>query len=171
MSEEKYRTTKGPRKKQPGRKLLALLLNDAAGSPSQIGGLMQTGVLRLIRHCAEWRPVQEISKVPDKTRGIYALLKHDPKQGPKAFNLVYIGMSRKGVKGRLLIHRRSKSKRGLWTHFSVYSVWPNITDDEIAELEGLFRAIYRRDTTANSIAVQKGFKKLLNVRNNKFQWS
>jgi hypothetical protein len=131
---------------------------------------MEAKVLRLIRHCAEFRPQSEVFKIPDKTRGIYALLHHDPEEGEKAHNVVYIGMSRTGIKGRLMIHRRSRAKRGLWTHFSVYSVWPNITDDEIAELEGLFRAIYRRDAEANKIAVQKGFKRLRNTRNNKFVW-
>ena len=131
---------------------------------------MATNVIRLIRHCAEFCPQDEIGKIPDETRGIYALLHHNPKQGENAFTVVYIGMSRRGVKGRLMAHRRSKRKSGLWTHFSVYSVWPNITDGEIEELEGLFRAIYRRDVTANNIAVQKGFKRLRNVRNNKFAW-
>jgi len=132
---------------------------------------MGADVLRLIRHCAEFRPKHEISKVPDKTRGIYVLLHHDPKQGEKANNVVYIGMSRSGVRGRLLAHGRSKRKSGLWTHFSVYSVWPNVTDNEIAELEGLFRAIYRRDVRANSLAKQKGFRKLRPpVRSDKFLW-
>ena len=102
---------------------------------------MAANILRLIRHCAEFCPQDEIAKIPDETRGIYALLHHNPKQGEKAYNVVYIGMSRRGVKGRLMAHRRSRRKSGLWTHFSVYSVWPNITDGEIEELEGLFRAI------------------------------
>jgi hypothetical protein len=49
-------------------------------------------------------------------------------------------MSRSGVKSRLTAHDKSKKKRGNWSHFSVYSVWPNISDAEIEELEGLFRA-------------------------------
>lgn len=127
--------------------------------------------LRLINHCAEFLPESDVLKVPIGIRGIYVLLNHHPNLGPKAFDVVYIGMSKTGIRNRLKRHRRSKKKAGLWSHFSVYSVWPNITDDEIAELEGLFRAIYRRDSKANSIAVQKGFKKLKACRNNKFVWS
>ncbi|GAF97179.1 unnamed protein product, partial [marine sediment metagenome] len=33
----------------------------------------------------------------------------------------------------------------LWTHFSIFEVWENITENEIKELEGLFRQIYRKD--------------------------
>jgi hypothetical protein len=115
----------------------------------------------------------EVEKVPRGTRGIYALLKiegrrKEPTRGTK-FDVVYIGMSRTGIRGRLRDHVVRKS--GLWTHFSVYAVWPNITDEEIRELEGLFRAIYRKDTRANSIAVQKGFAELGRIRDNKFGWT
>lgn len=58
-----------------------------------------------------------------------------------------------------------KYKAGLWTHCSVFEVWDNIRDEEIIELEGLFRHIYRYDTKANSLNVQRGFKKLRKVRN------
>jgi hypothetical protein len=36
------------------------------------------------------------------------------------------------------------------------------------ELEGLFRHIYRRDAHANSLNVQRGFKKMRRVRRNDF---
>jgi len=129
--------------------------------------------LRLLQQCAEFRPLVEVEKVPRGTRGIYALLKiegrrKEPTRGTK-FDVVYIGMSRTGIRGRLRDHVVRKS--GLWTHFSVYAVWPNITDEEIRELEGLFRAIYRKDTRANSIAVQKGFAELGRIRDNKFGWT
>jgi hypothetical protein len=127
--------------------------------------------LRLIRHCAEFLEQSKISMVPAKTRGIYALLLKRPhKAGLIKFDVVYIGMSRSGVRSRLSSHKRSPKKSGLWTHFSVYSVWPNITDSEIEELEGLFRAIYRKDSTANRIAKQKGFKNLKSVRKDSFEW-
>jgi hypothetical protein len=74
----------------------------------------------------------------------------------------------RGVKARLRAHRRSKRKGSLWTHFSVFAVWPNISDEQVAELEGLFRHIYRKDTRANKLAVQKSFKKLRAVRRDKF---
>lgn len=121
--------------------------------------------LRLIRHCAEFRPLIDFKSIPKGTRGIYALLK---KRTGGKFDVVYIGMSRTGIKGRLKDH--VARKKGLWTHFSVYAVWPNIYDEEIRELEGLFRAIYRKDTKANSIAVQKGFVELKWIRGNSFEW-
>jgi hypothetical protein len=128
--------------------------------------------LRLIRHCAEFLDRSKISNIPKRTRGIYVLLKkQDNGAGPVKFDVVYIGMSGSRIRARLSSHLRSPKKVDLWTHFSIYSVWPNITDEEIAELEGLFRAIYRNDSNANSIAVQKGFKLLTKIRNDKFDWT
>jgi len=127
--------------------------------------------LRLIKHCAEFLRQEDVSKVPHGTRGIYVLLWHDPTASArKNYEVVYIGMSRRGVKGRLESHKQNEAKRTLWNYFSVYSVWPNITDEEIQELEGLFRAIYRRDLKANKIAVQKGFGKLKRLQDNTLQW-
>jgi len=37
-------------------------------------------------------------------------------------------------------------------------------DEELAELEGLFRHIYRRDTKANRLNVQRGFKRLRQLK-------
>jgi hypothetical protein len=65
---------------------------------------------------------------------------------------------RGGIRGRLWNHHQKKG--ALWTHFSLFEVWDNIRDEEIQELEGLFRHIYRRDTRANRLNVQRGFKKL-----------
>jgi hypothetical protein len=48
-------------------------------------------------------------------------------------------------------------------------VWDNITEAEVSELEGLFRHIYRKDTRANPLNVQKGFKKLKRVGKKKLQ--
>lgn len=41
-----------------------------------------------------------------------------------------------------------------------------IRDEEVAELEGLFRHIYRKDSVANALNIQKGFKKAKRVRVN-----
>jgi len=50
-------------------------------------------------------------------------------------------------------------------------VWDNIRDEEIIELEGLFRHLYRKDSRANALNVQRGFKKARKVRrNNLRQW-
>ena len=125
--------------------------------------------MRFIQCCAEFLSKDEVKSVPVAIRGIYVLLYRRPRL-QKKFDVVYIGMARKGgVRERLLAHKRSLKKGPLWTHFSVYSVWPNIPDTEIAELEGLFRHIYRRDTRANKLARQKTFGLLRKVRKNNFR--
>lgn len=103
------------------------------------------------------------SGLPHRMRGIYALLNKSSKE---KYEVVYIGMAngKSGIRGRLAAHRRSKNKKGHWTHFSFFEVWPNITENEIQELEGLFREIYRKDTNANSLAVQKRYGRLRKVR-------
>jgi hypothetical protein len=96
--------------------------------------------------------------------------------GAQKFDVQYVGMAsagnRRGLRGRLSSHAKSKKKADLWSHFSVYEVWDNIRDDEIRELEGLFRHIYREDARASALNVQRGFKKVRLVRQNNLQdWS
>jgi hypothetical protein len=125
------------------------------------------GQLRLIRRWAEKLELTEINHIPKGTRGIYALLKKRVKKAERAkYDVVYIGMSvaGAGIQARLRAHAANPTKRGLWSHFSIYSVWPNITDEEVKELEGLFRSIYRRDSMANRLAVQKRYAPLSQVR-------
>lgn len=128
---------------------------------------MPVSPLRFIKNRSERLSKEEVSKIPGDARGIYALLCQN-KRVETRFDVVYIGMARgnMGVAGRLRSHKRSKTKSSLWTHFSVYEVWDNITDAEIEELEGLFRHIYRRDGNANAINKQRSFKKLSKLRNN-----
>lgn len=79
-------------------------------------------------------------------------------------NVVYIGMSRGidfGVGSWLLTHVKRKS--GLWTHFSVYEVWDNITETQVEELEGLFRYVYARDKRANELNKQRRSKIIAGV--------
>ena len=47
-----------------------------------------------------------------------------------------------------------------------FEVWDNIRNEEIIELEGLFRHFYKHDFQANRLNVQRGFKKIRAVRNN-----
>ncbi len=47
--------------------------------------------------------------------------------------------------------------------FQFFEVWDNISDDEIGELEGLFRHLYKYDSKANSLNRQKSYKKLSQV--------
>ncbi len=108
----------------------------------------------------------EIRKVPPRTRGIYVLYKRRGKASADThnFDVVYVGMARgqnTGCRGRLNSHLKHKS--GMWTHFSVYEVWDNIREEEVEELEGLFRHIYQYDSKANSLNSQKGYKKLRRV--------
>jgi len=135
---------------------------------------MPESELRLVRHFAEFRPKDEIKNLPHNLRGIYVLYKrhltrrHKKKKTKKKteqYNVVYVGMTtRGGIRGRLLSHQRSRRKRELWSHFSAFEVWDNIRNDEIVELEGLFRCIYRKDSEANALNRQKRFKRAERVR-------
>jgi hypothetical protein len=127
---------------------------------------MPVAPLRLIRRCFEFAPQEAYVKVPPATRGIYVLyrrrrpLRRDDHGG--RFDVVYIGLANVGVRRRLQSHVRQKGDE--WTHFSVYEVWDNIRQDEIAELEGLFRHIYRFDAHANRLNLAKSYQQLGQVR-------
>ncbi len=125
---------------------------------------MSVSELRLIKRCVEFCEQEDIRSVPPHTRGVYVLFKYRPKLDK--YDVVYIGMAAgtktASIRGRLRVHRRKKRK--VWSHFSVFEVWDNITETEVQELEGLFRHIYRKDTRANKLNRQKGFKKLNKVR-------
>ena len=124
---------------------------------------MPVSELRLIKRCAEFLPKSELSRIPAYTRGIYALLK---KQPDGRFDVVYIGMAAgtktASIRGRLRVHKRKKDK--LWTHFSAFEVWDNIREEEIQELEGILRHIFRKDSHANKLGIQKSFKKLSRIK-------
>ncbi len=124
---------------------------------------MTESPLRLVKN---WQPLlhkKDIDELPKGMRGIYVLYKY--RRSTDSHNVVYVGMSSSGqyghIRRRLRAHRKSKSS--LWTHCSVYEVWPNIRDSEITELEGLFRQIYKTDSRANKLNKQQGFKKLWQV--------
>ena len=124
---------------------------------------MPVSELRLIKRCAEFLPRKEIKHIPPYRRGIYALLRYRPKLD--AFDVVYIGIAAgtktASIRGRLRTHERRKGS--LWTHFSIYEVWDNVREEEIRELEGIFRHIYRLDTRANRLnktaLIDKGLSK------------
>lgn len=118
--------------------------------------------LKLFRRCVEFQPRDDINRVPPGIRGIYALLHWRPRS--RRYDVVYVGMARQGVRGRLRAHARSASKRDLWTHFSVFEVFDNVRGEEIEELEGLLRHIYRLDSLANRLNEQRAFTKLRRVR-------
>ena len=107
---------------------------------------------------------EDVDRFSSDFRGIYALHRHRPRI--KKYDVVYVGMADGdgGIRARLKVHANSKRKREMWTHFSAFAVWPNITESEIAELEGLFREIYRKDKRANKLNRQKKCKKIQQCR-------
>jgi hypothetical protein len=116
---------------------------------------------RFIKRCAQWKEKAEINLIPSDTRGVYALLHRRSRIGK--YDVVYIGMApRGGMRGRLKSHSKSVTK--IWSHFSIFEVWDNISEVEVGELEGLFREIYRKDKKANRFNKQKKCKKLQDVR-------
>ena len=109
---------------------------------------MPIAEMRFIKRCAEWRPKEERIDIPENTRGFYVLFK---KTG-RSFNVVYVGMARcekTGMFERITRHAKSKRKGPHWSHFSLFEVHDNISEQEVEELEGLFRHIYRKDKNAN----------------------
>jgi hypothetical protein len=120
-------------------------------------------VLRLVYRRREWVEKSELNSLPRNVRGIYALYNKRKKlrpNGKPSFDVVYVGLARvsASAKHRLGTHARNKSDS--WTHFSVFEVWPNIMNSEIQELEGLFRHIYRKDSAANRLNVQRSYAPL-----------
>ena len=122
---------------------------------------MPSSPTKFIKKCAQWVPKLNVNLVPHGTRGVYALLRFRPRV--KKFDVVYIGMAATGgIRSRLRSHRISQTK--VWTHFSIFQVWENVSEREVTELEGLFREIYRKDRRANRLNKQKKCKIIQDVR-------
>ena len=125
--------------------------------------------LRLIKCCLEFQPRTEIRQVGGDRRGIYVLyrkhgyIKSDRGKKRERYDVLYVGMADASIRMRLRSHSKSKRKK-MWTHFSAYAVWPNITREEIRELEGIFRHLYRRDGRANKLNIQRSYKALWKIR-------
>ena len=129
---------------------------------------MRQTPLRLIKRCAEYIEVEHVFDLPGGLRGVYVLYKRRRKAGVTYHDVVYVGMaSQGGIRARLKNHRRKKA--GFWTHFSVFEVWDNIRDEEVRELEGLFRHLYRDDSKASPLNAARGYKALRTLRNNKLE--
>lgn len=122
---------------------------------------MRTSTSLLFKNFYEFISVNDLPSIPAKIRGIYALYCEEGKY----MNLMYVGMTDAGAKGRLKRHKNSKRKEDRWTHCSIFEVWDNITAEQIKELEALFRHALRLDASASSLNIQKGstvFRKLKN---------
>lgn len=120
---------------------------------------MPQSSLRLVKRCVEYVPKEDLFRLLPAMRGMYVLYKKRRSVLRPRFEVVYVGMAAEGsIRARLKLHRRKKGEN--WTHFSVFEVWDNVRDDEIRELEGLLRHIYKRDTRANPLNVARGFKAL-----------
>ena len=113
---------------------------------------MRQSTSLLFKRFVEYLPASDVETLPPGIRGIYALYQGD-QSGHR--NLMYVGMTAGGAKGR--IHRHSAGKKAdKWTHCSVFEVWDNITDEQIRELEALLRHLLRLDATASSLNLQRG---------------
>ncbi len=124
--------------------------------------------LRLIKNSVEYYHKTRWDEIPLFVRGIYVLYKFNSRTG--SYGVVYVGMAgaeTAGVRRRIMSHYKNKGSQ--WSHFSVYQVWENIREDEVRELEGLFRHIYRHDARANKLNKQRGFKKLNRLRSETFE--
>lgn len=128
---------------------------------------MRESPLRLVKQFAEYVPKERIKEVPTNRRGLYVLYN----QVGDHYDVVYVGIGRRGIKSRLKSHAKSERKAEFWTHFSAFEVWQNIRDEEIVELEGLLRHIFRNDRNANSLGIQRTFKKLVGVKKELTDWS
>ena len=132
---------------------------------------MPIAPLRIIKNSVEYAFKKHWREVPRSVRGVYVLYRY--RRYNDSFNVVYVGMAgadKAGVRGRLKRHIKTKDRE--WTHFSVFQVWDNISENEVKELEGLFRHIYRWDARANKLNKQRGFKKLIQLESEWFdQWT
>ncbi|HLX11844.1 MAG TPA: GIY-YIG nuclease family protein [Bacteroidota bacterium] len=118
------------------------------------------------KRCAEGCPRSEVRYIPRNTRGIYTLLK---KESGDTYRVVYVGMAggaKAGIHGRLNSHKSSKRKGNKWDYFSFFEVWDNVSKDEVTELEGILRHIYRKDQNVNELCRQRSHKPFIKIRNN-----
>lgn len=128
---------------------------------------MPESLLYLIKQYAQFVPKEKLGQFPRKRRGLYVLYIHRKGNGAAKgwYDVVYVGMTCASLRRRIQVHRRTKGK--YWTHFSMYEVWDNIRDEQIKELEGLFRHIYRYDSIASKLTRQRSFKRLSKLKRNK----
>jgi hypothetical protein len=120
-----------------------------------------------IKRSAEFCEKSEIKRIPSHTRGIYALYN---KKGGR-YEVAYVGMAggpRAGIKSRIYAH--ASKKQGEWSHFSVFEVHDNLNAQQVRDLEGLVRHIFRRHPKAMPLCKAKGYKYLSKVKRPLTKW-
>jgi hypothetical protein len=126
---------------------------------------MPQSEMRLIKSVLEYIPKDRWGELEWGMRGFYVLYNYRRRSAQDDnFDFVYVGLSQNNIKGRIKKHANSLTKWDKWTHFSVFEVWDNISAEEIAELEGLFRHLFRWDSKANTLGIQKSYKPLTILR-------
>ncbi|MGB3423961.1 MAG: GIY-YIG nuclease family protein [Castellaniella sp.] len=137
-----------------------MVTKNAASTASKAKTGPKNEPLRLIQFQREWIPIEDIDQIPKALRGIYVLYKNvDIDDKHEYRNVVYVGMSGSGLKGRLRSHK--KNKKNAWDMCSIFVVWPNVREGEIRELEGIMRHIFRFDEGAQSMNLQGTYNSLL----------
>lgn len=85
---------------------------------------------------------------------MYVLYKKDEEN----YNVKYIGVggisedAKSGIFASLKNHEKNKED---WTHYSLFEVHDNISNDEIRELESLFLTIFKNDRNIEITNTQK----------------
>jgi hypothetical protein len=116
-----------------------------------------------IKRYYEFIPTEKLELVPNNKKGIYVLLKKRKKtrkHRKERYDVVYVGMSKSDIKGRLITHKKSKKKSDLWNCFSIFEVDNKTTKRAIQDMEEILIQIYRKDSKANRLNVAKKYKKI-----------
>jgi hypothetical protein len=127
--------------------------------------MVETKQLFLFKNYVEHIAKERLNEtVPKLVRGIYILFKEDV--DTKKMNVVYVGRAtegkKQGVGARLMAHAKDKEKD--WSHFSVFEVWQNVSNEIIIELEAMILHVYSRDGTANKLNKQKSSSLFRGIR-------
>jgi hypothetical protein len=107
--------------------------------------------MRLFKRRAKFVSIADVDSLPRGMRGVYVLYKRRPRV--RRLDAVYVGMAAEGGM-RLRLRSDRAKKQGL----ALFGV--NITPAEVRELEGSFRHIYRRDSRAARLNVQRSFGRM-----------
>src|SRR5690348_4199279 len=103
----------------------------------------EQSLLRLIKRWRRHEEREDWSGIPKGTRGLYVLYQ----QHGRHFDVVYIGVSGLGNRGRLINRLKRHHKRiRRWSHYSFFEIHDNVTGDELREFETILRTIFRHDS-------------------------